>query len=449
MENKEHLEETEVEDEPEKPNQGATELKKIMCISETPDIKENLNRSSLTQSNKCEMKGAVKPAQGRRWRWSPSTFTDPSRIKKEDNNIKQERTENMDGKAELQVELKEENALLDIKKSEFKLSVQRGPQEIDMIRAARKFHIISRKAEPGSNRFVCSICGKREKCTNSVKTHLMKEHNHIEPPFQQVVRECNKCEFTSGQIINVVRHMANVHNSTELYSRCHLCDYQSERSYDVKHHIRITHLKMNVKCEQCGFTAARQYDIRRHVQTVHDGIPAKCTLCSFTSLTISTIYSHRIRYHTEKSCKECHETFKGTINLVEHKLRNHLGKVIDCNKCDYKSTNKVKLKNHLKYAHSLKSETIGERKENIERKSDSGVFEFFGKQIKIEKQPYKDLEKCDNKENNIDSVGIDSDITEFAAANVNIEKLDKSRDSKEEDTEESENQWNWEEAQFI
>ena len=445
-------------------NNGDEEFKTINKDKADFAIKEHILKSDITNSSQCEAQGIV-------------------RNKIEDKYVKQEKEQKIE-MAHPQVQMKAENALLDIKKS-----------EIDIIRAARNYEIISRKVESGTHRFVCSICGKREKCTSEVKTHLLKQHNYIEPPHQKIMHECNKCEFTSGQIIDVVRHMANVHHSTELYSRCHLCEYQSERSFAVKEHIKFKHLKVpKLKCEQCDFTANRKSEIRTHVQTVHEGIKAKCSSCSFTNITISTIYSHRQRFHTEKSCNVCHEKFQGKINLIEHKLRQHQGKVIDCNKCDYKSTNKLKLQKHLKYAHPLKCsqcqyettgmcdlqahlvkvhkmshrqsrleigalsyaneklvkiEFIGDKKENIEGESDHGVFEFFGKKIKLEKLPIKDPEKCDIKQKHLGNQGIDTDINYFALSNVKEEQINKIRDSKEEETEDSDIEWNWEDTQNI
>ena len=211
-------------------------LKNMEPIPDFPDVKEDHLTSSIPQSNQCQIQGFVG-------------------IKTENKYVKQENEDNMDIiKGPLKVQSKEEYDMSDIKKS-----------DMDMIRSSRKYQIISRKVEPGTKRFVCSICGKREKCTSSVKTHLLKHHNYIEPPYQKIIHECTKCEFSSGQTLDVVKHMANIHNSTELFSRCHLCEYKSKQSGDVKHHIRITHLKMYVKCEQCDFTAAKKTTIRKHV----------------------------------------------------------------------------------------------------------------------------------------------------------------------------------------
>ena len=67
----------------------------------------------------------------------------------------------------------------------------------------------------------------------------MVDYDNLERP---VVNESHALTVRFGitlqQIIDVVRHMAKVHSSTELYSRCHLCDYQSEASFGVKHHIK-------------------------------------------------------------------------------------------------------------------------------------------------------------------------------------------------------------------
>ena len=170
----------------------------------------------------------------------------------------------------------------------------------------------------GKKRFVCAIC--QEKCggTAHIKHHLLKRHDFVVPP--KPIHKCTECQFKSGQISKVIKHMKNNHNSKELYSKCHICGYLCAQKFGLQEHIKVIHSNSMKKCNYCEFKAKYKQKIQRHVLTSHQGIELECRPCG---MTYTSIDSHRNKFHSYKSCKICMQTFKGTVSLKDHRMKNH------------------------------------------------------------------------------------------------------------------------------
>ena len=173
----------------------------------------------------------------------------------------------------------------------------------------------------GNKRYVCSICQERHGTTGNMKHHLLKRHSYVGPP--KPIHKCTRCSFGSGQIIKVIQHMKNVHNSKELYSKCHICGYLCEKKFGLLEHIQVIHFNAMKTCEHCDFKAKIKTQIRKHVLTVHKGIELKCRFCAFTYTSLDSMNVHSNQFHSQKSCKLCMETFKGAISLKAHKVIDH------------------------------------------------------------------------------------------------------------------------------
>ena len=50
-------------------------------------------------------------------------------------------------------------------------------------------------------------------------------------------------------------------------------------------------------------------------------------------------------------CQICDCEFRGSIQLKEHKMREHDKKEIDCSQCDFKSVIKKEFRQHIRFAH--------------------------------------------------------------------------------------------------
>ena len=170
----------------------------------------------------------------------------------------------------------------------------------------------------GNKRFVCAICQERCGGTAHIKHHLLKRHDFVVPP--KPIHKCTECQFKSGQISKVIKHMKNNHNSKELYCKCHICGYLCAQKFGLQEHIKVMHFNSMKKCNYCEFKAKYKQKIQRHVLTSHQGIELKCRPCA---MTYTSIDSHRNKFHSYKSCKICMKMFKGTASLKDHKMKNH------------------------------------------------------------------------------------------------------------------------------
>ena len=191
---------------------------------------------------------------------------------------------------------------------------------MDVFEKRNRYRIL----DNGKKRYVCSICQEKHGATGNIKQHLVKHHNYVGPP--KYIHKCTKCKFVSGQKIEVLKHMKNVHNSKELYSKCIHCGFVGEKKAVVEEHIKVIHLNLIKTCGQCDFTAKRKHDMTKHVIFAHQGIELKCRSCTSTYKSPDAMYSHRYHYHSKKVCKKCNKLFQGAMSLNDHIITDHEAK---------------------------------------------------------------------------------------------------------------------------
>ena len=89
--------------------------------------------------------------------------------------------------------------------------------------------------------------------------------------------------------------MKDVQNSKELYSKCHIWDFQCVRKFGLKEHIQSMHCDVTKACNYCDYVAKSKTsnDLQKHVLTSHEGIELNCRFCAFTFTSLDTINSHK------------------------------------------------------------------------------------------------------------------------------------------------------------
>jgi ribosomal protein L37AE/L43A len=69
---------------------------------------------------------------------------------------------------------------------------------------------------------------------------------------------------------SLVVHVNTVHSQISKYS-CELCDYSTNRRYDLEHHSKVVHLgDKDLMCDQCDKTFTRKVHLARHVISKHE-----------------------------------------------------------------------------------------------------------------------------------------------------------------------------------
>ena len=120
--------------------------------------------------------------------------------------------------------------------------------------------------------FYCPKCDKTFSTSNTLNSHLEKEHE----PFQQ--------EFSGFSLVSD----ASISN---LYEKCTKCERLFENEFDRMNHEERFHEYGEsfelYPCEQCGFRGSDIVSIRRHISETHNSVKTNCV--SLEALGISRL----------------------------------------------------------------------------------------------------------------------------------------------------------------
>merc|ERR1712126_744034 len=89
------------------------------------------------------------------------------------------------------------------------------------------------------------------------------------------------------------------------------------------------HKNIKYYCDVCEGSFRNNYSLQRHIDIIHLGKLINCTKCDFKGTSTSKIYRHMKDQHKK----------------VEHK------KSFDCDKCEYKSFSKSHFMRHKESVH--------------------------------------------------------------------------------------------------
>ena len=174
---------------------------------------------------------------------------------------------------------------------------------------------------------VCPHCNFQTTNLASIETHIRAKHNI------QANYVCSFCPFDSKDVLEIEEHRNKEHAdrlSEKKYKRhvskklinydCELCDRKFNGKTAKRLHIRAVHDKIVFPCGECNFKAKQRGQLSRHIKIVHRKIRFKCEFCDFEGLAMR---GHRLSHHADKL------------------------KIYGCNKCSYRSENKLSLQKHM------------------------------------------------------------------------------------------------------
>ncbi|XP_054161836.1 zinc finger protein 658B-like [Oppia nitens] len=199
-----------------------------------------------------------------------------------------------------------------------------------------------------------SNCTFQSKC-NSYLTQHIKNHSRI---FECTIGGCDKLFTTS---YNLNQHYRMVHPDympDQPWLKCPVdgCKYTSKSDKNLSIHSK-THTKP-FKCDICDKRFAARNRLKDH-QSEHNGT-VKRYRCEWPGCSATLKEKDKLKYHMERHTRDktyrcewpgCERTYnlKGSLRVqVDRDHRGIGGYRCQWPGCDYKSTNTIRWKNHLK-----------------------------------------------------------------------------------------------------
>ena len=196
---------------------------------------------------------------------------------------------------------------------------------------------------------------------------------------------CLKCFKRKSVLSN---HIKVLHSTVQPYLpyKCHLCPLSFTRQRNWKDHISIYHSAAaetreqspSYRCLSKGCTSKfkEKSDLKNHMLYLHTtDKPFKCYKCSFASKRKADLEVHIKNVHHNFACDECPYSFEKEQEFKRHlRVYHNRGKKYKCHLCFVIYISKSSLNNHMKSAHSGKTNNCsyknGNATDNIKESGD-------------------------------------------------------------------------------
>ena len=224
----------------------------------------------------------------------------------------------------------------------------------------------------GENILIDHIPKREQICKNEVDTadvekHMQRKNTLDVNPTNEYY--CNSCNFKCYALCDMKNHKYS--HGVEQFS-CDLCKYNSPSRGEVERHKKRRHSEKTVSCDQCEFVTHQFSFLKAHKRGKHQDISFTCAKCNLTLISAGGLRRHEQRIHlgVAFTCQECGQKFSTRERLKEHSEAVHEGVTFSCEVlgCDYITSRKFNMQNHMKKTHASKSTTDGSMLSSFEVK---------------------------------------------------------------------------------
>ena len=113
-------------------------------------------------------------------------------------------------------------------------------------------------------------------------------------------------------------------------------------------------------CNICGYHATAKsgnhpkYILQRHIDAKHNnGFTYSCDDCDFKDTDKTKLRSHIASKHRVFKCQECNKEEKNVYQLKQHALKVHAIGKIQCALCEFSASSKYLVEKHQRVEHLL------------------------------------------------------------------------------------------------
>ena len=196
-------------------------------------------------------------------------------------------------------------------------------QEVFTVQDEWKTHRLKHKYLKRSRK--CETCGKVVTSTRNLQMHIDAVHKGIK-------QTCPHCEFSSGWLHVLEKHIEFEHTHADDEStykfQCATCGKKFKRPASLTDH-ELSHNPKSFECSHCGkkFFNIRYRD--RHITMVHAEANFACETCGkrFTTNDRLTVHFNSVHLdHAERkhNCTICGQGFHKSVAFRNH-MNKHLG----------------------------------------------------------------------------------------------------------------------------
>ena len=196
----------------------------------------------------------------------------------------------------------------------------------------------------------CKLCSQTFKFSWAISKHIKELHTVTDELFK-----CLHCDKIFTSLRNLKRHEPR-HDLPQGFENCKQCPRMIKIANMGRHVIEYHQVRdpatFTFKCDKCDYKTYAQRHLNGHRVNKHSNSVMKCSFCSFETPFEVKLQTHNITSHPTLICKVC--KFKTNI---KSKMRDHKNShPVECTVCDFQSDSETSMKihKHIKHQESIK-----------------------------------------------------------------------------------------------